>query len=121
MAAGTTELSTDGYHELPPGKIAAVTTYLEMTEPPPPRFVPDTPGLTLRRVERADLGWYRDLYRRVTRQKGEDALAAVQGEFCGGCNQHVPVNLINELMLNRPAICKSCGRLLYLPENYSPK
>ena len=66
-------------------------------------------------------GDFREIYRRVTRQKGEDALAAVQGEFCGGCNQHVPVNLINELMLNHPAICKSCGRLLYLPENYSPK
>ena len=64
---------------------------------------------------------FREMYRRVTRQKGEDALAPVQGEFCGGCNQHVPVNLINEMMLNRPAVCKACGRLLYLPEDYSPK
>jgi predicted nucleic acid-binding Zn-ribbon protein len=70
----------------------------------------------------ADLpGDFREIYRRVTRQKGEDALASVQGEFCAGCNQHVPVNLINELMLNRPAVCRSCGRLLYLPEDYSPK
>ena len=66
-------------------------------------------------------GEFREMYRRVIRQKGEDALAPIQGEFCGGCNQHVPVNLINEMMLNRPAICKACGRLLYLPEDYSPK
>ncbi len=65
-------------------------------------------------------GEFREMYRRVIRQKGEDALAPIQGEYCGGCNQHVPVNLINEMMLNRPAICKACGRLLYLPEDYSP-
>lgn len=58
-------LDRDGYYELPPGKVANVTTYLEMTEPPPTRPVPDGPGLTLRRVERADLAWYRDLYLRV--------------------------------------------------------
>ena len=66
-------------------------------------------------------GDFRETYHRVIRQKGEDALAPVQGEFCGGCNQHVPVNMINDLMLNRPVTCKSCGRLLYLPEDYSPR
>jgi predicted nucleic acid-binding Zn-ribbon protein len=65
-------------------------------------------------------GDFREIYRRVTRQKGEDALAPIQGEFCGGCNQHVPVNVINAMMLNRPATCKACGRLLYLPEDYAP-
>ena len=58
-------LDQDGYHELPPGKIASVVTYLEMTARPAPRPVPDIPGLSLRRVERPDLAWYRDLYRRV--------------------------------------------------------
>lgn len=70
----------------------------------------------------ADLpGDFRELYRRVVRRKGQDALASVQGEFCEGCNQHVPINLINELLLNRPATCKACGRLLYLPEDFSPR
>jgi predicted nucleic acid-binding Zn-ribbon protein len=70
----------------------------------------------------ADLpGDFRELYRRVVRHRGQDALASVQGEFCEGCNQHVPVNLINELLLNRPATCKACGRLLYLPEDFSPR
>jgi len=66
-------------------------------------------------------GDFRGTYQRVIRQKGEDALAPVQGEFCGGCNQHVPVNMINDLMLSRPITCKACGRLLYLPEDYSPR
>ncbi|MFH1923326.1 MAG: hypothetical protein ABIP48_25975 [Planctomycetota bacterium] len=70
----------------------------------------------------ADLpGDFRQFYGRVIRQKGEDALAQVEGEFCSGCNQHVPVNMINDLMLNRPITCRSCGRLLYLPEDYLPR
>jgi len=64
---------------------------------------------------------FRETYHRVIRHKGEDALAPVQGEYCGGCNQHVPVNMINDLLLNRPVTCKACGRLLYVPEDYSPR
>lgn len=60
-------LDHDGYYDVPPGKIAAVVTYLEMTEPPPPRAVPPQPGLDLRHVERPDLAWYRDLHSRVGR------------------------------------------------------
>lgn len=63
---------------------------------------------------------FRDHYNRVVRSRGEDALAAVEGEYCSGCNQHVPVNIINELMLSRPVACRSCGRLLYLPEEATP-
>jgi len=59
----------------------------------------------------------RDAYQRVVRQKGEDALAPIlDKEFCGGCNQSVPINLYNALTLNHPIFCKSCGRLLYIPE-----
>lgn len=58
-------LDRDGYHDLPAGKIASVVTYLEMTEAPPRRRVPDLPGLALRRVDRPELDWYRDLFRRV--------------------------------------------------------
>jgi predicted nucleic acid-binding Zn-ribbon protein len=63
---------------------------------------------------------FREQYNRVVRARGEDALAPVENEYCGGCNQHVPVNNINELMLGRPASCRACGRLLYLPEEGSP-
>jgi GNAT superfamily N-acetyltransferase len=59
------QLERNGYYDLPPGKIASVVTYLEMTDPPPLRPLPEAPGLALRRVERPDLAWYRDLFRRI--------------------------------------------------------
>ena len=59
------QLDRNGYYDLPDGKIASVVTYLEMTEPPPARPLPDVPGLALRRVEDPDLAWYRDLFRRI--------------------------------------------------------
>jgi len=74
----------------------------------------------LEEAEAALPGDFRALYSRLMRSRGEDALAPVKGEFCGGCNQHVPVNMINELMLSHPIVCSNCGRLLYLPENYWP-
>jgi predicted nucleic acid-binding Zn-ribbon protein len=61
----------------------------------------------------------RELYQRVVRQRGEDALAAVEGEYCSGCHQHVPVNVCAEIMLSHPMFCKTCGRLLYMPEDRS--
>ena len=65
-------------------------------------------------------GEFLDLYRRLVRAKGGDALAPIHGEFCGGCNQHVPLNLCSGLILSKPICCKSCGRLLYLPEDHAP-
>ncbi len=62
----------------------------------------------------------RELYDRVVRQRGEDALAAVENEYCSGCHQHVPLNVCAEIMLLRPMFCRSCGRLLYVPEDRAP-
>ena len=54
----------DGYSDVPSGKIAAVTTHLEMTARPVPR--PDPAGAwTIRHVDAPTLDWYRDLYGRV--------------------------------------------------------
>jgi len=58
-------LDRNSYHELPAGKIAAVVTYLEMTEPPAAREVPAPDGVELRQVEEPELAWYRDFYRRI--------------------------------------------------------
>ena len=54
----------DGYTEVPQGRLAAVVTYLEMTSRPllPPAGGPEC---SIRRVESADLDWYRRLYRAV--------------------------------------------------------
>ncbi|SFI61964.1 GNAT family N-acetyltransferase [Jannaschia pohangensis] len=56
---------TDGFHDVPPGRVAAVVTHLEMTTRPDPRATSLQDGLSLRRVERPDTGWYRDLFTRV--------------------------------------------------------
>jgi GNAT superfamily N-acetyltransferase len=55
----------NGYHDVAPGKLANVATYLEMLEPPAAR--PDPPGLAceLLRVAEPDLAWYRSLFQRV--------------------------------------------------------
>jgi uncharacterized protein len=58
----------------------------------------------------------REMYCRIVRGKGEDALAMVENQFCGGCNQQIPLNQLNRVMLGQPVFCKTCGRLLYLPE-----
>jgi len=55
----------DGYIDLPPGKTAAVVTSLEMFARPPARPDAANPPWSLRRVERPDIMWYRDLFRRV--------------------------------------------------------
>ncbi len=59
----------------------------------------------------------RELYNRGVRQRGEDALAEIKNETCSGCHQRIPLNVINEIMLDHPMFCKSCGRLLYIPED----
>ena len=63
----TIPLDLDGYTDLPPGKIANVVTYLEMTAPPEgPRAV--RPDLSVRAVLSPDLAWYRSLYGRIGEQ-----------------------------------------------------
>lgn len=53
---------------------------------------------------------------RVAKVRGEGALAPVEGESCGGCFQMLTANMLNMLQLHQTVFCKSCGCLLYLPE-----
>ena len=53
----------DGYTDLPPGKVAAVVTYLEMCTPPRLAPIPTMSEFRVRRVAQPDLDWYRQLYR----------------------------------------------------------
>jgi GNAT superfamily N-acetyltransferase len=53
-----------GYHDIPAGKLAAITTSLEMFARPGLRPEVGVPG-RLRRVAQPDVAWYRDLYRRI--------------------------------------------------------
>jgi GNAT superfamily N-acetyltransferase len=63
---------TNGYGDVPPGKLAAVVTSLEMFAPAPPRPEADnaSDGWELRHIEHPDPDWYHDLFKRV----GEDWL-----------------------------------------------
>lgn len=56
---------TDGYHDVPPGKVAAVVTELEMRAPAPLRGRPAPDGVALRPVPSPDLDWYRALFAHV--------------------------------------------------------
>lgn len=58
----------------------------------------------------------REPYQRVVSHLGEDALAPVENQCCGGCNQQIPLNLCSKIMMNLPVFCKSCGRMLYMTD-----
>jgi GNAT superfamily N-acetyltransferase len=64
MSESHTILNLDGYTDLPPGKVAAIVTYLEMREPPRLSKTPAPAGWSLRPIG-ADLERYRTLYRRI--------------------------------------------------------
>jgi len=81
-------LLSDGFHDVPPGKVATVVTHLEMRTRAPQRPVPAPKGVSLRRVMDPDLDWYRDLFNRVGGQDWlwfsrlgmtDSALAAIIG------------------------------------------
>ncbi len=55
-------------------------------------------------------------YERVVRSKGADSLAVADDGVCTGCGQQITLNMQNELKLSKLIFCRSCGRLLYLPE-----
>jgi uncharacterized protein len=59
---------------------------------------------------------FRVEYTRMVKAKGEEALAEVEGDVCGGCNRQLTPNMISQLRMGKESFCKSCGRLLYLPE-----
>lgn len=70
----------------------------------------------LRRAEEELPGSLRADYKRLSESRGEDALAPVENEVCTGCYTTITRQMKSELLLANPVFCKSCGRLLYLPE-----
>ena len=57
-------LGENGYHDIPAGKLAAITTSLQMFARPALRPEADVPG-RLRHVSEPGVDWYRNLYRRI--------------------------------------------------------
>lgn len=70
----------------------------------------------LEQAEKALPADFKAEYVRMTKAKGEKAMAQVDGGCCGECFQMITANMENELRLSKPIFCKSCGALLYLPE-----
>ena len=58
-------LNLNGYTELPPGTVAAIVTYLEMTRRPRLRRIARPAGWSLQRLSSGDTARYRTLFRRV--------------------------------------------------------
>lgn len=64
MTNSQTVLNLDGYTDLPPGKIAAIVTYLEMRSPPLDSSAQMENGWSLQSLN-GDRDRYRSLYRRI--------------------------------------------------------
>jgi predicted nucleic acid-binding Zn-ribbon protein len=59
---------------------------------------------------------FRDDYLRLARAMGADCMAPVEGESCGGCFTILSPQVHDLIRRDKSVFCKSCGRLLYLPE-----
>lgn len=56
-------------------------------------------------------------YNRLIASRGEEALAPVEQESCGGCYQTLTTQVVSQLQLNKLVKCPNCNALLYLPED----
>ncbi|MFN4261193.1 MAG: zinc ribbon domain-containing protein [Gemmataceae bacterium] len=55
-------------------------------------------------------------YKRLVAAKGEDALSPVRNRGCLACYTTITAQNIHDLTQGMFVLCKSCGRILYLPE-----
>jgi predicted nucleic acid-binding Zn-ribbon protein len=58
---------------------------------------------------------FKDHYERIVGVHGEDSLATAEDEICQGCYQTITPQMYDQLLCGKPILCKTCGRLLYLP------
>lgn len=58
-------------------------------------------------------------YKRLIAARGEEALAPVENESCGGCYQTLTTQVVNQIMLSQLTYCPNCNAMLYLPEDRS--
>lgn len=70
----------------------------------------------LHAAEEQITGEFRNEYLRMSRARGEDAMAEVDGTVCTGCYTKITTQMVNELLMSRPTFCQSCGRLLYIAD-----
>jgi predicted nucleic acid-binding Zn-ribbon protein len=58
----------------------------------------------------------RPQYDRVVAALGPESLAALNGRHCSACHTGITAQNYNDLQIGRFQVCRSCGRILYLPE-----
>jgi predicted nucleic acid-binding Zn-ribbon protein len=56
------------------------------------------------------------MYQRTMSSLGADGLAEVQDRNCTSCNTEITLQMKEDLQYGRFVLCRSCGRILYLPE-----
>ena len=56
-------------------------------------------------------------YKRLTDSKGEEALAPIDDESCGGCYQTLTTQFVDMLRLSKLVRCPNCNAFLYLAED----
>ncbi len=54
-------------------------------------------------------------YDRIVQAMGADALAPARDRACGACSSGLTAQNYNDLLVGAFVMCKSCGRILYLP------
>lgn len=59
----------------------------------------------------------RNQYNRIVAAMGPDGFAAVQGRNCSACHTSLTAQHYTDVQQNLFAVCRSCGRILYLPES----
>jgi predicted nucleic acid-binding Zn-ribbon protein len=52
-------------------------------------------------------------YERLVAARGEDALAPVDGDTCGGCYQMLTTQIVNRIRLSQLVRCPACNAFLY--------
>ena len=67
----------------------------------------------LAEAEKGLAGDFKREYSRLVVAKGEDAMAELEGNCCGGCYQSLTPQRLDQLLQGQPIICPSCGRLIY--------
>jgi len=56
-------------------------------------------------------------YDRILQNRGRNALARIDGEFCSECNMRLRPQVINDVNLKKElVICENCSRILYTSE-----
>ncbi len=63
---------------------------------------------------------FREIYDRLIHSVGGyEALAKVENQkYCGGCSHQIPINSLAQILQNKPIVCSSCARLLYVPKDF---